>query len=368
MQTIIGVGDPKAIKRYSIGLSTDTEKQSYFAGRFIGEGENNVIERKVDLEQDAGDRISFDLSMRLQGEGVDGDDNVEGTEENLTFYTDEVRIDQKRKGVDAGGRMSRKRTLHDLRDTAKARGSEWAAEWFDELIFVYLSGTLAGINEDRKVMREFAGNPIQAPDAYHQVYAGAATSKATLTAADKMNRDLVERISVMPRMMNSLNPNVVKMSPINIEAGKHFVLLMSPFQAFDMRAQTGETSWAAVQKAAAAAEGRNNPLFKGSLGMVNNVVLHEHENVRRFADYGAGSNVSAARALFMGRQAGVLAYGEGGTGTRFSWEEELKDAKNRVSFYIGTITGFKKTRFNGLDFGVIAVDTASANPNPAIAP
>ena len=49
-------------------------------------------------------------------------------------------------------------------------------------------------------------------------------------------------------------------------------------------------------------------------------------------------------------------------------KEELKDAKNRVSFYIGTITGFKKTRFNGLDFGVIAVDTASANPNPAIAP
>ena len=226
MQTVIGVGDPKAIKRYSIGLSTDTEKQSYFAGRFIGEGENNVIERKVDLEQDAGDRISFDLSMRLQGEGVDGDDNVEGTEENLTFYTDEVRIDQKRKGVDAGGRMSRKRTLHDLRDTAKARGAEWAAEWFDELIFVYLSGTLAGINEDRKVAREFAGNPIQAPDAYHQVYAGAATSKATLTAADKMNRDLVERISVMPRMMNSLNPNVVKMSPINIEAGKHFIGLI----------------------------------------------------------------------------------------------------------------------------------------------
>ena len=90
--------------------------------------------------------------------------------------------------------------------------------------------------------------------------------------------------------------------------------------------------------------------------------------VIRFSDYGAGANVKASRALFMGRQAGVLAYGEGGTGTRFSWEEELKDAKNRVSFYIGTITGFKKTRFNGLDFGVIAVDTASANPNPAIAP
>lgn len=368
MQTLIGVGDPKAVKRYATGLATDTEKQSYFAGKFIGEGENNVIEKKVDLEQDAGDRISFDLSMRLRGDGVEGDNNVEGTEENLTFYTDEVRIDQIRKGVDAGGRMSRKRTLHNLRDTAKARGSEWAAEWFDELIFVYLSGTLAGINEDRKVLRPFAGNPIQAPDQFHIAYGGAATSKATLTASDKMTRALVERLSVMPRMMNSLNPDVVKMSPITIESGKHFVLLMSPFQAFDMRAETGETSWASVQKAAAAAEGRSNPLFKGGVGLINNTVLHEHENVRRFGDYGAGSNVQAARALFMGRQAGVLAYGQGGNGTRFSWEEELKDAKNRVSFYIGSIAGFKKTRFNGLDFGVIAVDTASANPNPAIAP
>ncbi|MFM9577988.1 N4-gp56 family major capsid protein, partial [Streptomyces turgidiscabies] len=81
---------------------------------------------------------------------------------------------------------------------------------------------------------------------------------------------------------------------------KHYVLLMSPDQETDLRLEVGEKGWLDVQKAAAGAEGKNNPIFKGGLGMINNVVLHSHESVIRFNDYGAGSNVSAARALFMG--------------------------------------------------------------------
>lgn len=368
MQTVIGVGDPRAVKRWATSLATDTEKMIYFS-RFVGKGENNIIERKVDLESDAGDRISFDLSMRLRGGMTYGDDTVEGKEENLTFYTDEVRIDQARKGADAGGRMTRKRTLHDLRQIAKDRTAEYTAEWFDELYFLYLSGdaTFSAVNEDKKITTAFAGNPIQAPDSAHMAYAGAATSKASLTASDVMSRDLIERLSVMPRMMNAVDPDTVKMSPVNVDGGKHFVLLMSPFQAHSLRIEKGELTWADIQKAAAAAEGRNNPLFKGSLGMVNDTVLHQHENVLRFDDYGAGSNVEAARALFLGRQAGVVAYGEAGNGTRFQWEEELKDAKNRVAIYAGVIAGVKKTRFNGRDFGAVAVDTAARNPNPRIA-
>lgn len=366
-QTVIGVNDPRAVKRWANSLATDTEKQMYFT-RFIGKGENNLIERKVELESDAGDRVQFELSMRLRGGMTYGDAAVEGNEENLTLYSDEVMIDQARKGADAGGRMSRKRTLHDLRKIAKDRTAEYVAEWFDELIAVYLSGTAAGVNEDAKVTGPFAGNPIQAPDAAHIAYAGSATSKATLTATGTMSRNLIERISVMPRMMNAIDVDTVKMSPVNVEGGKHFVMLMNPFQMHSLRIQpstSGEITWAEIQRAAAGAEGRNNPLFKGSAGMINNVILHEHENVRRFTDYGAGNDVHAARALFMGRQAGVVAYGQAGNGTRFQWVEETKDAGNRVAIYAGVIAGFKKTRFNGRDFGVIAVDTAAPNPNPA---
>ena len=364
MQTVVGVNDPKAVRRWATSLATDTDKQSYFT-RFIGQGENNIIERKVELEDEAGDTVQFDLSMRLRGGMTLGDNRVEGSAEALTFYTDEVKIDQARKGASAAGRMSRKRTLHNLRRIARDRTSEYVAQWIDEGFFVYLSGdsTLSAINQDAVFDQAFAGNAIQAPDTDHILYGGSATSKATLTASDKMSVAFLERVAVKPKMMNAVNPNVVRMNPVTVEGAKRFVVLMSPFQSYGLRTETGDLSWSKIQQAAATAEGRNSPIFKGGMGMVNNLVLHEHESVRRWTDAGAGSNVAMARGLLLGRQAGVVAYGSGGNGARMSWVEKLTDADNQVEIYCGVIMGMKKTRFNGLDFGVCALDTAAADPN-----
>lgn len=366
MQTVVGVNDPKAVRRWATSLATDTDKQSYFT-KFIGTGENNIIERKVELEDEAGDTITFDLSMRLRGGMTLGDDRVEGSAESLTFYSDEVKIDQARKGASAAGRMSRKRTLHNLRRIARDRTSEYTAQWLDEGFFTYLSGdaAFAGINQDRVFTQAFAGNAVEAPDADHILYGGDAVSKATLASADKMNVALLERVAVKPTMMNAVNPDVVKMSPVRIEGGKCFVVLMSQFQAYDMRVETGDLSWSKISQALATSEGRNSPIVKGGLGKVNNLVLHEHESVVRFDDYGAGADVPAARALLLGRQAGVVAYGSGGNGARMSWVEKMTDADNQIEIYCGMIAGMKKTRFNNADFGVCAIDTYATDPNAA---
>ena len=362
--TTIGVNSPQAVKRWSTALAMDIEKASYFT-RFTGEGMNNIIERKVELEEDAGDRVQFDLAMRLRGGMTYGDSLVEGTEEELRYYQDEVKIDQARKGSSAGGRMTRKRTLRDLRQNARELTGEYMAEWLDEGFFVYLSGdsTFGAINQDAKFTSGFAGNAVTAPDADHIMYGGAATSKASLTATDKMSVALIERAAVKTDMMNALNPDVVRMSPVTAEGEKVFILLMSPFQQFDLRTETGDLSWSKIQQAAMTSEGRASPVFKGGLGKIANVVLHTHSNVRRFSDYGAGSNVAAARALLLGRQAGVVAYGAAGNGTRMNWVEKKADADNLINIYAGMIVGFKKTTFNSKDFGVIAVDTAGKNPN-----
>lgn len=361
MLTTVGVNSPQAVKRWATSLAIEADKQSYFT-RFIGAGENNIIERRTDLEDDAGDTIKFDLSVNLRGGVITGDNVVEGTEEHLTFYQDEVKIDQVRKGASAGGRMTRKRTLHDLRRIARDRTATYMAEWVDEGFHVYLSGSSGAINQDSKFAGEFAGNPIRAPDSDHQLYGGDAVSKATLAAEDKMSVALIERVSVKPRMMNATNPDVMKMTPVSVDGAKRFIMLMSPFQAYDLRVETGDLSWSKIQQSLATSEGRNSPIVKGGLGMINDTVLHQHEGVRRFNDYGAGA-VHAARALLMGRQAGVVAYGSGGRGTRFTWVEKMFDADNQVAIYCGVIMGLNKTRFNGKDFSVIAVDTACRDPN-----
>jgi hypothetical protein len=62
--------------------------------------------------------------MQLNMQPIEGDAELHGKEEALQFYSDNVYIDQMRGGADAGGRMTRKRTLHDLRKIAKSRGLE----------------------------------------------------------------------------------------------------------------------------------------------------------------------------------------------------------------------------------------------------
>lgn len=357
--TTVPFGDEKAVKRWSADLAVDVRKKSYFEARFIGTSENSVIQRKTELETDSGDTIKFDLSVHLRGKPTYGDNRLEGKEENLRFLQDEVKIDQVRHSASAGGRMSRKRTVHNVRKLARDRLGDYFYRFHDEVLFMYLSGA-RGINLDfieDVSYQGFANNPFEAPDPDHLLYGGSATSKASLTATDIMSPLVIEHAVEKAAMMQAENPETANMVPVTIDGGEHYVCVMSEYQATDLRTASGG-SWLDFQKAAAAAEGRNNPIFKGGLGMINNVVLHKHRNVIRFGDYGAGANVLAARALFMGRQAGVIAYGSA-NGMRYTWEEIVKDYKNEPAIAAGFIGGMKKSRFNKKDFGVLSIDTAA---------
>lgn len=363
--TVFGTTNAMTQKKWSATLAVDQAKKSYFEGRFIGTDDNHIIQRKNDLESDAGDRVSFDLCVQLRNQPTFGDGKLEGKEEALQFFTDEVIIDQVRHAVSCGGKMSRKRIVHDVRKVGKGRLGDYFARLVDEFFFMYLSGS-RGINEDFIMgtgFTGFAGNSLQAPDTDHLLYGGSATSKATLATTDKMTRLVIEKAQNKAKMMQARNPDTANMVPVSNGSDDQYVMLMSEDQAFDMRT-ADTTGWLDFQKAAAAAEGRNNPIFKGGLGLLGNTVLHSHRSTVRFSDYGSGSNVVAARALFMGRQAGVVAYGNAGGGMRFTWEEELKDYGNEPTIASGFIAGIKKARFNSKDFGVISVDTAAANPNP----
>lgn len=365
-QTQIPFGDPKAQKKWSANLAVDVLTKSYFNKKFVGVGPNNVIEMKTDVESDQGDRVSFDLSVQLRGKPTTGDNRVEGNEENLRFYTDEVIVDQTRKGVSAGGRMTRKRTAHDMRKVARDRLGDYWQEYLDQLMFMYLAGA-RGMNEDFLEDDGYtghAGNPLQTPDSGHILFGGSATSKATITSSDVMNRDLIEKAATEASMMRATDPETANMMPVTVEGEEHYVTVMSPFQEHDLRTSVGATGWLELQKAASAAEGSKNRIFKGGMGMINNVILHCHKSTIRFNDAGTGSDLPMSRALFMGRQAGVCAYGVPG-GSKFSWFEKRVDGDNEPIVIAGTIVGIKKTRFNNRDFGVMALDTYAKSPNAA---
>lgn len=86
--TTVPFGDPKAQKKWSGNLAVDARKKSYFENRFIGTSDNSIIQRKTELESDAGDTISFDLCVQMRNKPTYGDGKLEGKEESLRFYTD----------------------------------------------------------------------------------------------------------------------------------------------------------------------------------------------------------------------------------------------------------------------------------------
>lgn len=367
-RTIVGVNDAKAVKKWAGMLAHDTSHKSYFNSRFMARGAEAEVPIQIltDLESDAGEAISYDLLAELKMAPVEGEDILEGKEEGQKFYTDQIYIDQARAGVNTGGRMTRKRTLHNLREKAKRQQSSWWARLMDELLFIYLSGA-RGINPNFLLPQGYTGranNALVTPDSYHTLYGNDATAFNNIDANDKFDLRLIDRAKTKADSQGGGATDVPVLQPCKIDGNETFVCVMHTFQEDDLRANTNTGQWLDIQKAAAGAEGRNSPLFKGSLGMYRGVILHSHRNAIRFNNAGSGSNVEAARALFLGSQAAVVAFGSPGTNMRFDWHEETRDNGDKVVISTSSIFGVKKVTFTtaagAQDFGVFALDTAAA--------
>lgn len=368
-RTIIGVNDAKAVKRFAGMLAVDTSQKSYFNARFMKRGADAQVPIQIltDLESDAGEQITYDLLAELTMAPVEGENNLEGNEERQRFYTDQIYIDQARCGVNTGGRMTRKRTLHDLRTRARQQQSGWWARLQDELIFIYLSGK-RGVNANFLVPTGYTGranNALAAPDTNHVLYGNNATAYNNIDSADTFDLRLIDRAKTKADAQGGGATNIPVLQPCMIDGNETFVCVMHTFQEDDLRSNASTGQWLDIQKAAAAAEGRNSPLFKGSLGMYRGVILHSHRNVIRSNDAGSGANVEAARSLFMGAQAGVAAFGSPGTNLRFDWHEETRDNGDKVVISTSSIFGTKKVRFEvegtQQDFGLFSLDTAAAS-------
>lgn len=367
-RTIVGVNDPKSVKRWAGLLAFDVSQKSYFNQRFMGKGADAEVPIQIltDLQSDAGDQIAYDLLAELRMAPVEGEDMLEGKEEAQRFYTDTLYIDQARAGVNTGGRMTRKRTLHNLREKAKRQQSQWWGRLVDELLFIYLSGA-RGINPNFLLPIGYTGranNPLVTPDTAHTLYGNDATAFNNIDATDKFDLRLVDRAVTRAQVQGGGPTGIPVLQPCKIDGNETYVCVMHTWQEDDLRSNTSTGQWLDIQKAAAASEGRNNPLFKGSLGMYRGCILHSHRNVIRFNTAGAGANVEAARALFLGSQAAVMAYGSPGTDLRFDWNEETRDNGDKVVISTSSIFGTKKTTFTtdagAQDFGVFALDTAAA--------
>jgi N4-gp56 family major capsid protein len=369
-QTIITTSAQQTKKKWAGALFNSSIPESYWGSHFMKEGSaesapNAPIHLITDLEKDSGDEVNFDIYAQLTGSPTYGDDNLEGNEESLTPYSDKITINQVRKATDSGGEMTRKRTTNNHRMICRNKLTDWWSRFFDEAVFMNISGA-RGSNADYILptasTAAIEGQSLVARSSANIIYSGSATSKLSLAIGDKFSLTSIDKAVTKAETEGGGSDGVIRITPLRMDGVDKFVCLMHNFQEHDLRTTTSTGQWLDIQKATATNNGTKNPIFTGSLGEYRGVVLHKHNKVTRFTDYGVDHNVAAARAVFMGRQAMVAAFGSPANGLRFDWAEEWRDYKNRLGIATKCIVGLKRPQFNSADVNSIVIDSAAAQP------
>lgn len=337
--------------------------------KFAGEGPNNVVQISRELAKQKGDAETFGLVARLSGFGVTGDDELEGSEEAMLSYSEQVAIDQIRNAVRLKGKLDAQKVVYDQIASARENLRMWMKEFIAQQAFLKLGGvtntSLTDVNGIVVGTRAtWSNTPDYIPDAHEAAGTGSrylcadyADGTDSLAAGDTLSPDLITRVATVAKLASP------KIQPIERGGDSFLVLYVHPYQARDLRSHD---DWkAAVQYAEM--RGKSNPIFTGALGYVSGVLVLENEfapwldvsvagNSFRGSASGTDCAVDAARALLCGRQAAVMAEASNPE----ALVVEQFDYKNKDGVAASFIGGIQKTMFNSKEFGVIALDTAAA--------
>lgn len=362
-RTTILPSDPNKRKAWAAAVANDAAQEQYFA-RLIGEeGSRSAVIKKTELEKGNGDEVTTALVAKLRGAPITYGQKLAGQEFKLQHAAHTMRINEFRNGVNVGARIEQSRVGYNLKQQGREKLTEYIKELYEQIIVTAASGARGVGDEISHFDTSYAGYPnaLRAPDAAH-LYVGTAgdKAKATLVAGDKMTLATVNKLRTKAKKMLGGKDKAVKITPIRKGGKDCFVLAVLPEVMQDIRDDVGAQGWFEAQKALTAAVGKESEIFKGGAGMFNGVLIDEMEVGVKFNDYGSGTNLGAARSLFMGANAISVAHGTKGMadGMSVSLDEDMDDRKHDHILFFEMIFGADKTQFAGLDYGQITVDTA----------
>ena len=414
MATTIPVGSALARKIYSVGLFTRVQhtpgfmnllsgempKEGSFAAKTKGQTSPDYpVVKAGDLAKGAGDTVSIDLFNILQGKPVMGDKRIEGRMMQLTYSSMDVAINQVRGGADSGGRMTQKRTVHNLRNISMAGIQAWMQRLEDQTALVHLSGARGAQNTTDWVIplqsdgdfSEIMVNAVRAPTKNRYFAANDATGPNDIGTNDALTLQDIDRI------VAQLRESPVVMQSVKVKGDDRawndplWVMFVTERQWLYLQARTGQTTWRqAVQYAFERKSASvKHPLFDAYETIMWNGVLIKRMNryAIRFAagdsvvtDTGGAdgltyteSTVQTAqpvdRAIIVGAQALAKAYGKSASDYFYDWSEKEVDHGNSVETVAAAMTGAAKIRFKidgaDTDFGVAVVDSYSPDPASA---
>ena len=357
--TTYGVNDPLAVKLWSKKLAVEVSKATAIAP-LIGTSSNSIIQLKDETQKGSGDKVTFGLRMQLMGDGVSENEILEGNEETLATYSDAIFINELAHAVRVKNDQSidAQRVPFSLRQEAKDGLVDWYADRISMMAFIqwcgYTAPTMAfeGRMVDLKPVHWGFNAPI-APSANRIIRAGDVANDESLVAANVFDLTLIDKAVERAKLANP------KIRPARVDGESYYVMYLHPTQVTSLRTNTSTGQWMDITKAVYNGSKANNPFFDGSLGIYNRVVLREAEHVTEGVSSTGVRVANTRRAILLGAQSAVAAYGMKNAPTKYKQVEELFDYQRELGVSAQTVLGMKKTRFNTLneDYGVITVST-----------
>lgn len=345
------------------------------------------IVRITDLEKKAGDVVSMDVFAELTESPFIGDEKIEGRGESLKKTEFEAKINQIRKPVDIGGRMSQKRTSKNLQAVSRVLLNNYYRDLMDEKVIYHMAGD-RGQLLDAKTKVPLASDPrfqgimvndVLPPTYDRHFYGGDATSIENLDAADVFSIEVIKNIRMM--LDESSNPlGAVQYGSDSMSGDSPFhVMFITPRQWKDMQELTTTKDYNnMLAQASNRGKDFDHPLFKGDAIMVDNILVKKYNRPVRFK---TGTQVKVCtnsknaaittktvatnieRAILLGSQALGDFFGTSGNTTPFKYWEGDVDHGNGKEASISWYEGLSKIRYEHSDgytrdHGIIVVDTA----------
>ncbi len=310
--------------------------------------------------------VNVPLMGRLKGRGVTGSEVLEGNEEDLANFNDQVRTVWIRNGV-VVPKSTSYRTEMDLLGAARDGLKAWAAENVRDSIIANLGSIIIPGATDANGLpgtdtsKVYADASAAERNAYlvansDRILFGAskansssgvwATAAANIdNTADKLS---TATISLAKRMARNADPHI---RPFRTEDGREYFVLFAPSLPFrDLQADT------AMQQANrdARERGLDNPIFQSGDLIWDGVIIREIPELPVITGAGAGG-IDIARSYLCGQSALAIA-----------WEQQptpRSDPDRDYGFRPGVATeelrGMKKVSWGGKNYAVQEIVSAA---------
>ena len=349
-------------------------RDNTFLNKFVGTGQEAIIQRVTELTKtEKGEQVIMHLLADLEGDGVQGDNQREGSEEAMVSYNDKINIDLISHGVRNKGKLSEQKTVIGFRENARDRLSFWLSNRMDQLGFLTLAGVSYGENNDGSPRTEstfsnlsFAADVAAPTSARHiridnSVVAGsiAAGNTAAVTATDTLSYSALVNIGTYAKN------HYIK--PL-MKGGKAFYVCFMRPEAIAQLKKDQDFQRAVVT---AMPRSMDNQFFSGGITTVDGLIIHDHRLVYNTLGktdgvdkWGAGSDVDGSRISVCGSQAlGMADLGAP------EWAEKEFEYGSSQGINVDKMFGLLKPQFfsrydkSVQDFGVLSVDHTIAPEN-----